>query len=39
MAHTCSKALDLPMYESKEILKSKLLTALNEGHKGFYIGW
>ncbi|KRX01040.1 HECT-domain-containing protein [Pseudocohnilembus persalinus] len=38
VAHTCSKQIDLPPYESRQILEQKLLTAIQEGHKGFYIG-
>jgi len=38
VAHTCFNQLDLPQYESKEIMKEKILIALTEGSKGFYIG-
>lgn len=38
VAHTCSKSIDLPAYSSKEIMEDKLLVAIQEGHKGFYIG-
>lgn len=38
VAHTCFNQLDLPIYDSKEIMKEKLLIALTEGSKGFYIG-
>jgi E3 ubiquitin-protein ligase HUWE1 len=36
-AHTCFNRLDLPDYRSYEILKSKLLLAINEGSEGFGI--
>lgn len=29
-AHTCYNVLDLPVYTSKDVLKEKLLTALEE---------
>lgn len=38
VAHTCFNQLDLPEYESKEIMKEKIFIALTEGSKGFYIG-
>lgn len=31
VAHTCSKMLELPKYDSKETLKQKLITAIWEG--------
>jgi len=34
-AHTCFNQLDLPNYKSEEILKEKLLIAINEGSEGF----
>nr|XP_027202145.1 E3 ubiquitin-protein ligase HUWE1-like [Dermatophagoides pteronyssinus] len=34
-AHTCFNQLELPSYESKEILKTKLLQAIMEGRDGF----
>lgn len=34
-AHTCFNQLDLPEYESKEILKERLLMAIREGSEGF----
>ena len=34
-AHTCFNALDLPQYESEEIMKQKLLLAIEEGNGGF----
>lgn len=34
-AHTCFNQLDLPAYESQEILREKLLIAIREGHSGF----
>ena len=34
-AHTCFNALDLPHYESEEIMKQKLLLAIEEGNGGF----
>jgi E3 ubiquitin-protein ligase HUWE1 len=36
-SHTCFNRLDLPDYPSYEILKSKLLLAINEGSEGFGI--
>ncbi|EAS04336.2 kinesin motor domain protein (macronuclear) [Tetrahymena thermophila SB210] len=38
VAHTCSKEMELPFYESKEIMKEKFEIAFTEGVKGFYIG-
>ena len=29
--------LDLPEYETKEKMKEKIMIAINEGNKGFYI--
>ncbi|KAL4429870.1 hypothetical protein ABPG74_022893 [Tetrahymena malaccensis] len=37
VAHTCTKSLDLPEYDSKEILKEKLTIAIQEGKQGFHI--
>lgn len=34
-AHTCFNQLDLVEYDSKEILKDRLLTAIREGSEGF----
>ena len=34
-AHTCFNALDLPVYESEEEMKEKLLYAISEGSGGF----
>mmetsp|Transcript_4056 Transcript_4056/g.6160 ORF Transcript_4056/g.6160 Transcript_4056/m.6160 type:complete len:786 (+) Transcript_4056:529-2886(+) len=34
-AHTCFNALDLPVYDSKEILREKLLYAIAEGQGSF----
>jgi len=34
-AHTCFNSIDLPDYESEEILKEKLMYAVNEGATGF----
>ena len=34
-AHTCFNQLDLPEYESEEIMKEKLLIAIREGSEGF----
>merc|ERR1712161_27302 len=34
-AHTCFNALDLPVYESEEKMKEKLLYAIQEGASGF----
>jgi E3 ubiquitin-protein ligase HUWE1 len=34
-AHTCFNQLDVPMYESYEQLKERLLIAINEGATGF----
>lgn len=34
-AHTCFNQLDLPQYQSEEILKEKLLIAIKEGSEGF----
>ncbi|KRX10841.1 HECT-domain-containing protein [Pseudocohnilembus persalinus] len=38
VSHTCSRSLDLPNYDSREVLKQKLEMAIFEGAKGFYIG-
>eukprot|EP00210_Caulerpa_lentillifera_P005107 g4879.t1 len=37
-AHTCFNQLDLPEYESKDQLKSRLLLAVHEGCEGFGFG-
>jgi E3 ubiquitin-protein ligase HUWE1 len=37
VAHTCFNSLDLPEYESKEILKDKLTKAILEGNESFGI--
>lgn len=34
-AHTCFNQLDLPEYENKEQLVSKLMVALRQGAQGF----
>lgn len=34
-AHTCFNQLDLPEYESLEVLQERLLIAIREGNKGF----
>ena len=34
-AHTCFNSIDLPDYESEDILREKLLYAVNEGATGF----
>jgi E3 ubiquitin-protein ligase HUWE1 len=34
-AHTCFNALDLPVYQSEEEMKEKLLYAISEGGGGF----
>lgn len=34
-SHTCFNQLDLPEYSSKEVLKQKLLLAIQEGKEGF----
>jgi len=34
-AHTCFNQLDLPVYNSQEDLRQKLLMAINEGSEGF----
>lgn len=34
-AHTCFNALDLPVYNSEEEMKEKLLYAISEGSGGF----
>lgn len=34
-AHTCFNQLDLPVYESREQLKDKLMLAIKEGSEGF----
>ena len=34
-AHTCFNQLDLPVYESYEVLRRMLLVAINEGKEGF----
>ena len=39
VAHTCTKSLDLPEYDSKEILKEKLTLSIQEGKQGFHIAW
>lgn len=36
-SHTCFNQLDLPPYESKEILIEKLTLAITEGKEGFGI--
>ena len=36
--HTCFNQLDLPTYSSLEVMKTKLLLAVNEGYKGFGFG-
>ncbi|BGO89339.1 hypothetical protein NBRC10512_001746 [Rhodotorula toruloides] len=36
-SHTCFNRIDLPPYESLEILESKLLFALEEGASGFHV--
>lgn len=35
MAHTCFNQLDLPEYDSEDILREKLLIAIREGSEGF----
>ncbi len=37
-AHTCFNQLDLPEYESKEVLQERLLMAIHEGATGFGFG-
>lgn len=37
-AHTCFNQLDLIEYDSLEILKQQLLTAIHEGSEGFGFG-
>ena len=34
-AHTCFNQLDLPAYDSAEVLKERLLLAIHEGATGF----
>eukprot|EP01056_Protomagalhaensia_sp_Gyna25_P001812 Protomagalhaensia_sp_Gyna_25__1811@NODE_1957_length_1385_cov_3_308321_g1611_i0_p2_GENE_NODE_1957_length_1385_cov_3_308321_g1611_i0NODE_1957_length_1385_cov_3_308321_g1611_i0_p2_ORF_typecomplete_len159_score25_27HECT/PF00632_25/2_2e59_NODE_1957_length_1385_cov_3_308321_g1611_i056532 len=34
-AHTCFNQLDVPNYETKELMKQKLLLAITEGKEGF----
>jgi len=34
-AHTCFNQLDLPEYQSEEVLRQKLVQAISEGHEGF----
>jgi E3 ubiquitin-protein ligase HUWE1 len=34
-SHTCFNQLDLPEYDSYEVLRSSLLTAISEGREGF----
>jgi len=34
-AHTCFNQLDLPEYESEDIMREKLLIAIREGSEGF----
>ena len=34
-AHTCFNQLDLPEYESEQILREKLIKAVTEAHEGF----
>lgn len=36
-AHTCSRQIDVPIYESKESMENKLILAINEGVEGFFI--
>jgi len=38
VAHTCSKELELPLYDSKELMAQKFEIALGDGLKGFFIG-
>ena len=38
VAHTCCNLLDLPMYDSIDIIKEKLLTAI-EHTEGFTLAW
>jgi E3 ubiquitin-protein ligase HUWE1 len=37
-AHTCFNQLDLPEYESKEVLRERLRMAIHEGATGFGFG-
>lgn len=38
-AHTCFGQIDLPNYETKQILRDKLVMAMTEGGgSGFFIG-
>lgn len=38
-AHTCFGQIDLPNYETKQILKEKLVMAMTEGGgSGFFMG-
>jgi len=37
VAHTCYYELDLPKYETKEVLKEKLIKAVFMGKEGFFI--
>ena len=40
VAHTCTRTLDLPCYNSYEMLKDRLTLAINEGNEGGYLmGW
>jgi E3 ubiquitin-protein ligase HUWE1 len=34
-AHTCFNQLDLPEYQTEEIMREKLLIAIHEGSEGF----
>jgi hypothetical protein len=34
-AHTCFNQLDLPDYDTKEVLRERLMTAIHEGREGF----
>lgn len=34
-AHTCFNQLDLPEYESEDLMRHKLVQAVNEAHEGF----
>jgi hypothetical protein len=34
-AHTCFNQLDLPEYASEEVMRNKLVQAVNEAHEGF----
>ncbi len=37
ISHTCFNQIDIPIYSSRDMMREKILIALKEGSKGFYI--